>query len=68
MKSYNVLVLMSENGKQEEKIFHLDVRGKNLDKETITKRLNNNLKSLQSMWKNNVNPTIKLQMISWEER
>lgn len=69
MKSYNVKCNYTENGKDfEEKIFYLDVRGKNLDKITLEKRLINNLKTLQSIWRRNVNPLIKIEMISYEER
>lgn len=68
MKSYNVNCYYTENGKVEEKIFYLDVRGKDLDKATLEKRLINNLKTLQSIWRRNVNPTIKIEMISYEEK
>ena len=68
MKTFNVKVLFSENGKERVEIFSLDVRGKDLDEATIERRLRNNIKSLQSIWRHNVDPTIKLEMLSYEAR
>lgn len=51
MRKFNVYVDMIQNGKakRSDKVY-CEVRGKNLDDETILKRLTNNIKTWQSAY------------------
>lgn len=68
MKRYLVYVNMTQNGeiKKMDKVY-CDVRGKNLDEETINKRLTNNIKTWQSAWNKCEINKYKFEIIKYEE-
>lgn len=68
MKRYLVYINMIQNGKIKKKDeIYCDVRGKNLDKETIYKRLINNIRTYQTAWNKHEIDKYKFEIINYEE-